>query len=346
MINTSRFFPRTCGASVGPKPAGGCQPSAWGRAAAMALVGLASFLSVAAATAATIWNGPPITFAKPNGTPSSDQQYQDRMTPKVWFTRDTERGLYNIAQEMSYTDASPADTEWAYGTTADLADLEFKKWVDWHGKNPPGALGQNAVLHLISEDIYINIRFNTWTMQSGGGFSYTRSTPGGGGGAAVAPAIEYYHQGFDHYFITRNPDEIAKLDNGTFVGWARTGQSFNVYASATAGANSVCRFFSTAFDPKSSHFYTPFTGECTTVKGNSSWQFEGEANDVFYIPVGSATGTCAAGTTPVYRLYNNGMGNAPNHRYTTSATTRDQMVAAGWVIEGNGPGLAFMCAPS
>jgi len=168
--------------------------------------------------------------------------------------------------------------------------------------------------------------------------TYTAST-------TSIPVIEYYHAVFDHYFITRNPDEITKLDNGTFVGWARTGLAFNVYASATTGASSVCRFFSTAFDPKSSHFYTPFAAECTTVKGNPSWQFEGEGIEVFFVPLAAADGTCPGAMTPVYRLYNNGQGAAPNHRYTTVITVRDKMVSAGWVIEGNGPGFAFMCAP-
>jgi len=305
---------------------------------------LALLLAAVSAQAATIWNGPSVTFTKPANAPSDQAQYQDRMTPKVWITRDETRGIYNIAQEMAYTDASPIDTEWAYGTTVDYATLMYSPWVEWTGKNPAGTLGLNAVVHLISEDIYIDIRFNTWGMQMGGGFSYTRSTPSGAG-PATAIAVEYYHSVFDHYFVTRNADEIAKLDNGTFVGWARTGQSFKVYATATPGANSVCRFFSTAFDPKSSHFYTPFAAECASVKASPSWQFEGEGNEVFYLPVGSPTGTCADGTVPVYRLYNNGMGGAPNHRFTTSPATRDQMVAAGWVIEGNGPGLAAMCAP-
>ena len=295
--------------------------------------------------AATVWNGPAFTFTKPNNTPLDQAQYQDRLTPKVWLTRDTSRGLFNISQEPSYEDASPLDTEWAYGTTADFATLQYLPLVEWAGKMPHTTLGLNAVVHLVSDDIYLDIRFNTWTMQAGGGFSYTRSTPGGGVPVA-ATAVEYYHAAFDHYFITRNPDEIAKLDNGTFVGWARTGQSFKVYAAPTAGANSVCRFFSTAFNPRSSHFYTPFAVECASVRSNPSWQFEGEGSDVFYLPVGSATGACAAGTVPVYRLYNNGMGSAPNHRYTASPETREQMVAAGWVIEGNGPGLAFMCAPT
>ena len=34
-----------------------------------------------------------------------------------------------------------------------------------------------------------------------------------------------------------------------------------------------------------------------------------------------------------------------NHRYTTSRTIRDQMVAMGWVAEGYGPDSVIMCAP-
>jgi len=167
-----------------------------------------------------------------------------------------------------------------------------------------------------------------------------------GGPASNAAVVEYYHAAFDHYFSTASADEIAKLDNGTFAGWTRTGLSFNVYPSASSGAASVCRFFSTAFAPKSSHFYTPFPAECATVKTNSDWQFEGEGDQVFYIALAAGDGTCAAGTAPVYRLFNNGAAGAPNHRYTSDASTRDQMMAKGWVLEGNGPGMAFMCAPA
>ncbi|HEY4137331.1 MAG TPA: hypothetical protein VGN65_02660 [Casimicrobiaceae bacterium] len=69
-----------------------------------------------------------------------------------------------------------------------------------------------------------------------------------GATSATTPAIEYHHAAFDHYFVMSIADEIAKLDNGTFVGWARTGSSFNVYPSAGAPSASVpvCRFFSTS----------------------------------------------------------------------------------------------------
>src|SRR6185295_10313474 len=99
---------------------------------------------------------------------------------------------------------------------------------------------------------------------------------------------------------------------------------------ATARA-AVCRFFSTAFDPRSSHFYTPIANECTVVKSDPSWSFEGE---VFGVVLPTAEGTCATSTVPLYRLYNNGQGAAPNHRYTTSASARSTMIGKGWIPEG------------
>ncbi len=157
----------------------------------------------------------------------------------------------------------------------------------------------------------------------------------------TAAAIEYYHTAFDHYFVTTVADEIAKLDNGTFAGWMRTGLQFDVYKAPLQGASAVCRFFSTAFAPKSSHFYTASAAECATVKANASWTFEGE---VFFVLTPTEDGTCATGTLPVYRVYNDGKGAAPNHRLTTDLTQQVEMVNDGWVPEGQGVGIS-MCVP-
>jgi hypothetical protein len=70
-----------------------------------------------------------------------------------------------------------------------------------------------------------------------------------------------------------------------------------------------------------------------------------ESDSAFYIAVPGADGSCATGLTPVYRLYNNGRNGAPNHRYTTNAMVRTQMVAEGWVPEGLGPDAVEMCSP-
>ena len=77
-----------------------------------------------------------------------------------------------------------------------------------------------------------------------------------------ARAIEFHHTAFDHYFVTSIADEIAKLDSGFFAGWTRTGESFAIAAADTPGTSNVCRFFSTSFGARSSHFYTPLASEC------------------------------------------------------------------------------------
>jgi probable HAF family extracellular repeat protein len=159
----------------------------------------------------------------------------------------------------------------------------------------------------------------------------------------TAVAVEYYYEAWNYYFQTSLPDEIAALDGGAFGGaWKRTGQTFNVWPQANPNSSPTCRFFSTTFAPKSTHVYTPFAAECASLKGSPDWQYEGIA---FHIQLASADGLCTDGTIPLYRLYNNGMGGAPNHRYTTSQKILDQMIAAGWVFEGNGNTKVFACVP-
>jgi hypothetical protein len=78
--------------------------------------------------------------------------------------------------------SSPANTEWANGTTANYNTLSYTDWNSWaKGVNagPESTVGIDAVVHLKAEDIYIDIKFLAWG--SGGfyssGFSYSRSTP-------------------------------------------------------------------------------------------------------------------------------------------------------------------------
>ena len=155
-------------------------------------------------------------------------------------------------------------------------------------------------------------------------------------------AVEYYHAGFDHYFVTADLGEIDKLDDGTFSGWTRSGAAFGIFPLATAGTSSVCRFFSTSFAPKSSHFYTPFADECAAVRANADWQFEAS---VFAMKLPDASGNCTSDTAPLYRLYNDGRSGAPNHRYTTQAAIRSEMVARGFVSEGFGALGVIGCVP-
>ena len=128
---------------------------------------------------------------------------------------------------------------------------------------------------------------------------------------------------------------------GETPGWQRTGQSFNVYTTADTGRVGVCRFFSASFAPKSSHFYAPRGLGCEAVLADPVWLYEG---DVFFTALPDGEGACPAGNVPVYRLYNNGMGGAPNHRFTTSETTFAEMKRDGYTAEGRGVGVG-MCSP-
>jgi hypothetical protein len=103
---------------------------------------------------------------------------QDRITDNVWLTRANNRGLFNIKSESIYVNSkSPLDTEWAFGTTSNISILTFNNWEDTLNSNPLSALNQDMVLHLVTDDIYIDIKFTSWDSGNvGGGFSYTRST--------------------------------------------------------------------------------------------------------------------------------------------------------------------------
>jgi len=126
--------------------------------------------------AATLWEGPMITFTEPAGGIGSNPADQDRLTPDVWLTRNVTEGIFNAAKESGYTHfSSPLDTEWAYGSLANYASLSYLSWEGWNGHNPPSMVNRSAVVHLISDDVYLSLKFLSWPT-SGGGFSYERST--------------------------------------------------------------------------------------------------------------------------------------------------------------------------
>ena len=81
----------------------------------------------------------------------------------------------------------------------------------------------------------------------------------------------------------------------------------------------------------------------TRLRSFPDWHLE-SAERVQHEGAGRRAAIAPAGTIPVYRLFNNGMGGTPNHRYTISADLRDEMIAEGWTPEGYGIGVEF-CAP-
>lgn len=167
-----------------------------------------------------------------------------------------------------------------------------------------------------------------------------------GATAVVKSFIEYYEPTLDHYFITADADEQAFVSSGGAGNWQRTGDFFKEGGSAP-----VCRFYgNSAINPATgamygpnSHFYTVDAGECAYLKSlynpnAAGLRFETSA----FSSTPALSGTCASGTVPVYRAYNNGYarGIDANHRITASATAYQQALASGWIGEG-----VVMCAP-
>ncbi|MCX5805974.1 MAG: hypothetical protein NT010_07895 [Proteobacteria bacterium] len=143
-----------------------------------------------------IWESNLITFTKASWADWTKPANQDHITSNVWLTRADYAGLFNIAQESSsdgYLGSAPADTEWAFSlyglnegrtmTASNYSNLDFYSWgesCDWY---PPGLVDTPGVVHLISDDIYLNIKFTSWAVgqdgggKGGGGFSYERTSP-------------------------------------------------------------------------------------------------------------------------------------------------------------------------
>lgn len=128
--------------------------------------------------AQTIWTGPYFTFEKENNADWNLEENQDHITDNVWITRRNNGGVFNILNESFYLSfQSPTGTEWAFGTTSEIAILEFDDWRSAVNSNPPEMVDQPMVLHLIEDDIYVDIIFLSWQSNSGGGFKYKRRSP-------------------------------------------------------------------------------------------------------------------------------------------------------------------------
>jgi hypothetical protein len=167
-----------------------------------ALLLLALLVSLADVTpAATLWSGPPVEFVKRDWADWTLPENQDRLSDGVALTRGDLAGLFNAAAESGYQrNISPAGTRWAFSGingnpvagfgAANHAQLLFQPWETAVGGAPilPGnILNRPAVVHLVEEDVYLDLTFTAWKQgispgqptPSGGGFAYTRSSPAG-----------------------------------------------------------------------------------------------------------------------------------------------------------------------
>jgi hypothetical protein len=154
------------------------------------------------------------------------------------------------------------------------------------------------------------------------------------GNSGTLDIYEYVNDRNGHYFITGDFNERSTLGKPG-SGWHATGYRFSAFLPGAIGTGGlgngvdVCRFYAPGPD---THFFTASTVECGLLRGNRwGWDFEG----VPFRAAVPAGGTCAAGSAPIHRLYNNRFElNDSNHRYVFDDALRAQMAGQGWTDEG------------
>jgi hypothetical protein len=153
----------------------------------------------AQACAQTVWSGFGHSFAKTDFADYTLPANQDHITSSVHLTRGDSQGLFNIAQEDFWDDdgnddfdLSPLGTLWATtinnpGTdeldieATNWSQLDFAPWIEAYGGRvthtlPETLTSRNAVVYLLTDNVYLDLRFTSWSLGSGG-FSYERAEP-------------------------------------------------------------------------------------------------------------------------------------------------------------------------
>lgn len=128
---------------------------------------------------AVFWTGPDIIFTLGDNSDHRTADNQDRLTDNVIITRSVIGGqIFNFVTETAATSSiSPEGTEWAIGSIADVENLSFAPFRETVGDPRDRVVGLDLVLHLIEDDIFIDVTFISWSRERSGGFSYIRSTP-------------------------------------------------------------------------------------------------------------------------------------------------------------------------
>ena len=128
-------------------------------------------------TSSTIWKGTSITFSKADGADHNQASNQDRLTSNVWITRANDGGqIFNIVKESAANkNSSPAGTTWSIGSINEINSLSFTNFRAAVGK-PKDVVGKNLVMHLVDDNIYLSVKFSSWSDGQKGGFAYSRST--------------------------------------------------------------------------------------------------------------------------------------------------------------------------
>ena len=135
-----------------------------------------------------------------------------------------------------------------------------------------------------------------------------------------APFFRLWHPGITDHYYTMSQGEY---DYYGANGWVKEGVVGNMYPAA--GADNTAPLYQSYNGASGDHFYTMSQGEWDGA-ANYGWAKQGIAG--YLSPY---TGSCPAGTAPLYRSSN---GNIGDHFYTMNGDEWNKMVSYGWAQEG------------
>jgi hypothetical protein len=153
-----------------------------------------------------VWSGLTFEFVKPDNEEAPFTT--DSITSNVSITRGTDRGLYNpvVDDDWFDSDSGPSNTRWAtvYNNEADTIaasnwenlNFEDQTWLAAYLGSVGNVIeGTDAVVYLVLDNVYLDLRVTHWQKGGGGGFAYLRAEPpaptGDYNGDLVVNAADY-----------------------------------------------------------------------------------------------------------------------------------------------------------
>jgi hypothetical protein len=154
-----------------------------------------------------------IYFEKQNYADWNNPNNQDRITDSTWITRDNQHGIFNAFSEQNYEfngnddiHTAPSNTLWAYGNTDEVSEEEYKpfKSAVQDTISMQDLPGNTFSLFLVSDNLYFDVEFHSWTSNgNGGGFSYTRTDQDGN-------RVTFTKDDYADYTAEENQDRISE----------------------------------------------------------------------------------------------------------------------------------------
>jgi hypothetical protein len=209
----------------------------------------------------TIWDFGSLSFSNSGGVGT------DVISAQTSLTRGPTQPVFNSACEPGPIQScswNPCNTEWAYGVIANWNTLTYGNLYTVNGCSPPSMVGQSMVCHLIAENIYLQITWNSWGAGGSGGFSYTRTTgPSvactGSNGGTISPGTVSSCAGNTVPMSSVGYD----VGLGASYQWEVSSTSGSGFVPVTGGSGATTPSYTTAPLPVGT-FYYRLRVTCTT----------------------------------------------------------------------------------